>query len=309
MVRNGGSVPVAQGFEHIRAVIADDSPMVRSGVKAALYSAGWRAMSDTGSYVRLHELLEQNAVDVVIASTEIEGNDTGYLVREMRNARLGANPFLVVVLTLASADPDYVKQAVNSGADDLLLTPVVPDQLLTRLEKLSRSRKPFVITHDYTGPDRRTKARSFESNSAPMIEVPNPMKFRMHDGTDGTRMDKAVREASTSVNRLKIERYAVQITWLVSHLHASVRDGTSDGIQLLPHSSHLVEVVEDMIRRLKGSTAESLTGTAADVLDVARKVAASHDKIAFADLERLSDLAKIITRTLGSPPEYVAKSG
>ncbi len=276
--------------------------MVRTGLRAALYSIGFRTITDTASFVKLHDLIEQDTIDLLIVSSELENNDSGFLISEMRNQRLGSNPFLVVITLLASADPDYVKRVIDSGADDLLLTPVAPDQLIMRIEKLARARKPFVVTHDYTGPDRRTKARAFETHSAPMLEVPNPLKIKSETGLDGTRLARTVTETAVTLNRMKIERHAVQIDWLVTHIHASIRDGmTTDPQHLVPYTQRLSIAAEDMIRRMKGTPTEVHTGPVAELLEIARKVDQDPGHIPFGELERLAQLSKATSRSLGSP--------
>lgn len=298
---------MSTSYENIRLVIADPSPMVRSGLRAALYTWGFRTVIDTASFVRLHDLIEQDAIDLLITSSELEGNDVNYLVQEMRNQRLGSNPFPLVVILLASAEPDYVRRAIDSGADDLLLTPVVPDQLMVRVGKLTRTRKPFVITHDYTGPDRRSKARMFESHSAPMIEVPNPLKVRAQGTMDATRYLNAVRETATTLNRMKIERLAVQIEWLVNHIQASIRDGIGEPQELIIHTTRLVSVAEDMIRRMKHSPSEVFVGPVADLLELARKVDSNPTEVGYGTLENLHTLARQICRQLGNPPVSVPR--
>lgn len=273
--------------------------MVRTGLRGALFSIGFRTISETSSFVKVHDLIEQDAIDLLVVSSELEGNDAGFLVSEMRNQRLGPNPFLVVITLLASADPDYVKQVIDSGADDLLLTPVQPDQLILRIEKLTRTRKPFVVTHDYTGPDRRTKTRAFETHSAPMLEVPNPLKVRVDSGIDGTRLNRMVAESSVTLNRMKIERHAVQIDWLVNHIHATIRDGVSADPQVLqPYTAKLPLAAEDMMRRMKNTPTEAFIRPVAELLEIARKVDAAQANIPFNDLERLATLSKLATRSL-----------
>lgn len=277
--------------------------MVRTGLRAALFSIGFRTISDTASFVKLHDLIEQDAMDLLVVSSELEGNDCGFLISEMRNQRLGPNPFLVVITLLTSADPDYVKRVIDSGADDLLLTPVQPDQLIMRIEKATRTRKPFVVTHDYTGPDRRTKSRAFETHSAPMLEVPNPLKVRADTGIDGTKLSRMIAETSITLNRMKIERHAVQLDWLVNHIHASIRDGVSADPQvLLPYTSKLTLAAEDMIRRMTNHPSEAFIPPVAEMLEIGKKLDANPTEIPFAELERLAVLAKLTSRSLGSPP-------
>lgn len=292
-------------FEGVRLTIADPTPMVRQGLRAALFSVGFRTISDTASFTKVHETLKHDAVDLLVTASELEDNDVGYLVQELRNQRLGNNPYVVVIVLLASADPDYVKRVIDSGADDLLLTPVVPDQLIGRIEKLSRSRKPFVITHDYTGPDRRAKARAFESRSAPMIDVPNPLKARL-TGMDDAQLWHHIRESSVTMNRTKVERHAVQIEWLVGHIAACIRDGVGDGPTLIPYTHKLTLVAEDMIGRMKQTTAAPQVAPVGDLLEIAKRLDHDPTQIAFADMEKSIQLAKQINRTLGCPPVSVA---
>lgn len=267
---------------------------------------GFRAITDTSSFIKLHDLIEQDAVDLLVTASEVENNEVNYLISELRNQRLGTNPFVVVITLLANAEPEYVKRVINSGVDDMLLTPVAPDQLIMRIEKLARARKPFVVTHDYTGPDRRTKARAFENHSAPMLEAPNPLKIRSETGIDGTRLDRMMRDAGVTLNRMKIERFAVQLDWLVNHIFASIRDGVvTDPQALTPYTSRLVQVAEDMIRRMKNTAAEAQVAPVAELLDIAHRVEHDPAKIAYGELERLTGLAKSVYRALGAPPASV----
>lgn len=277
--------------------------MVRTGLRGALFAIGFRSISETASYVKLHDLLQDDAVDLLVTSSEVENNDTGFLISEMRNQRLGTNPFVVVITLLANAEPEYVKKVIDSGADDLLLMPVQPDQLILRIEKLTRTRKPFVVTHDYTGPDRRTKARAFEGPSAAMLDVPNPLRFRAENKSmDGTRLMRQVAETATTLNRMKIERYAVQIDWLVNHIAACIRDGVvSDPAELAPHSARLSAVSADMIHRMQNSAAEAQIGPVQDILEAARKLESANGKVSFNELERLSSLSRAISKLLGAP--------
>lgn len=294
-------------LENVRLTIADPSQMIRTGLKGALYAMGFRAITDTSSYIKLHDLIEQDAVDLLITGSEMEGNDVGFLIKEMRDQRLGSNPFPVVITLLSRPEPDSVRRIIDSGCDDLLLTPVSPDQLILRIEKLCRTRKPFVVTHDYTGPDRRTRQRAFDSHSAPMLDVPNPLRVRGESGLDGTRLQRMVIEASATLNRMKVERYAVQIDWLSNHIHACVRDGKGHDAQtLLPHTNRLVMVAEDMIRRMKRTPSEVLNGPVNDLLEIAHRLDNTSSEIRISELDRLNVLAKNLLRSLGTPRPYVA---
>lgn len=292
---------MAAGFENVRLVIADSNPQIRAGLKGALYGQGFRNITDATNLVRLHDLMEQDSVDLLVTSSELEGNFVGALVSEMRNQRLGHNPFLVVIVLLTQADPDYVRTVVNSGPDDILLTPVSPDQLMLRIQKLAGLRKPFVITHDYTGPDRRSAKRPDKGAPAPMMEVPNPLRIRVESGLDGTRMARLVGEASTNLNLMKIQRYAVQMDWLVTHIHASIRDGLHDSdASIVLHTHHLVDVAQDMLKRMQRTALVSHIPVIEEIALLASALDHAPKAFPFGEMERLGNLTKGIYRQLGS---------
>ncbi len=241
-------------------------------------------------------MLEQDAADLVITASVLEDNDTGFLIQEMRHQRLGPNPFIIVIMLLADADPDSVRKAIDSGTDDLLLMPVSPEQVFGRIEKLAKARKPFVVTHDYIGPDRRTKTRQFE-NSAPSLPAPNLLKARMQAGMDGTRQGVHVRDGAMTVNRMKIERDIVQMNWLANHVGAIIRDGSQDA-SLPDYAGHLVAAAEDVIRRTRNAPAETDLSAATELLDLARRLEADPAQIGFSDLQKLADLPKRLATSL-----------
>ncbi len=299
---------VANSFESVRLLIADPSPMVRTGLKSALFAQGFRAITDTASYVKLHDLIEQDSVDLLITASTLEDNATAYLIQETRHHRLGSNPFVVVIMLLANAEPASVRQGIDSGADDLLLMPVAPEQLMARIGKLASLRKPFVVTHDYVGPDRRGKNRMFE-HSAPTLPVPNPLRARIRGGMDGTRVTAQIRDSASALNTMQIERHAAQVGWLVNHIGASIRDGAAPPGTLITHTAKLVATAEDMIRRIKETPAEAHAGLVGEVLDIARRLDSDAGKVAYPELEKLHAMATTLGNLFGPSTRSAKKAG
>ncbi len=283
-------------FAHTRILLGVPNVAVRSALRMALHSHGYRAIGDTGNFVALHDLLQTEPPDLLITAAEIDHNDTGYLVREIRNQRLGGNPFVVVLLLLATADPEAVKLAIDCGADDLMLMPVAPAALLARIDKLSRARKPFIATHDYIGPDRRGQARP-GPHSAPTMEPPNPLAARLTNGADTTRLDADIRAAAVRLNDMKVERMAAQAAWLVNTIVAGVRDGMAEG-DLLPHVQNLPPVAEDILARIAGGPSESHAGIVGQLLDQARQLEAAPASISATKLEQLQQTTIMMVRTV-----------
>ena len=168
--------------------------MIRQAIRIGLNNLGIRDIAEANGFVAAHKALGDGGYDAVILDAQLDGHDTYFLLRELRLGRLGPDPFVVGILLLAAPDHDKLKKAVNSGADDLLLIPFSPDQLAGRLGAFRVRRKPFVVTHDYLGPDRRKSPRPGDG-TAVTVTPPNPLAARAA-GIPPERYGRLVGQAS-----------------------------------------------------------------------------------------------------------------
>lgn len=120
---------------------------------------------------------------------------------------------------------------------------LVPKHLLDRVDHLAHGRKLFVVTHDYIGPDRRRGVRP-EMPSAPLIEVPNPLKVKAGSAVDEIRLQEMIDTAATMINEQKIERHAVQIRYLVERILPLYQDRKS-GAETIWYLEALLLAAED----------------------------------------------------------------
>lgn len=207
-----GPVPVQpQGLSKAKVLVCEANGMIRQAIRIGLNTLGIRDIVEAHGFVSAHKALEQGGFDAVVMNAELEGHDTFFLLREIRLGRLGPDPFIVSMLLLAAPDPARLAKAVDSGTDDLLLIPFSPDQLSSRLNAFRARRKPFVVTHDYLGPDRRKGPRPGES-SAPIINTPNPLAARAV-GIPPERYDKLRQQASRAIGTERIKRLAAATEW------------------------------------------------------------------------------------------------
>lgn len=207
-----GPVPVQpQGLSRAKVLVCEANGMIRQAIRIGLNTLGIRDIVEAHGFVSAHKALEQGGFDAVVMNAELEGHDTFFLLREIRLGRLGPDPFIVSMLLLAAPDSARLAKAVDSGTDDLLLIPFSPDQLSSRLNAFRARRKPFVVTHDYLGPDRRKGPRPGES-SAPTINAPNPLAARAV-GIPPERYEKLRQQASQAIGAERIKRLAAATEW------------------------------------------------------------------------------------------------
>jgi hypothetical protein len=92
-------------------------------------------------------------------------------------------------MLLAESDQDFVRKISNAGPDHMMLLPVAPGPMLKRIDDFALSRRPFVVTLDYTGPDRRKGFRP-GCEEIPLVDVPNPLKASTRNIPDNVRQSE-----------------------------------------------------------------------------------------------------------------------
>jgi len=203
---------------------------------------------------------KENQYDLVIS--EIGKDDFAFaqLCKGIRDGKIGEHPFPIVEFFLNQPDPDFIRRVVDCGPDDILLMPLVPPQFLTRLEYLSQSRMPFVVTLNYTGPTRRKTARP-GSEVIPEITVPNPLAAKIKRLGD-LSFRRELEHASNRIGALKVQRLGVQLHWLAKMVRDRVlKIGGTDNATL-SHVGDLILVAKAIstgISRLQNRSIENNT--------------------------------------------------
>ena len=158
-----------------------------------------------------------------------------------------------------------------------------------RLLFLLNHRKPFVVTADYIGPDRRRKQRE-GTQLVPLIEVPNPLA-KARDNIAYPEFLKQVKQFSLEINHQKLERYAYQVSWLAERIVPGYR-GNMIGEEMDAHVDRLLFVANDMARRLSANDYGHLAQPASALITVATAIKNSFDEPKEEDLGTLESLAK-----------------
>jgi hypothetical protein len=178
------------------------------------------------------------------------------------------------MVTTWRRDGTIVQQVVNSGADDLVARPMSTALLGERIKGLVERRKPFVVTSDYIGPDRR---RDPGRNSAERLEVPNSLKIRTADGVTEDDAERqiatSVEDGKTRVNLEKIRRDSVTLGVQMRMLEQKT-PGARDFFDLLPRMEKLSEEIK---RRLKGTVHDTAGVWCDSILDSVRTLTAVKD--------------------------------
>jgi DNA-binding response OmpR family regulator len=295
--------PTPLNFGAIRLLLGEPNRNIREGLRSALFKRGFRDTLDADSAFKMHSMLKEYEVDIIIADTEFPDADVPGIIHMLRHGKVGPDPFIPVILLSATPTPDQIKKLMEAGADDIMIKPVAPGNLIERIDKIIASRKQFVVTTDYLGPDRRSGQRP-GAQVIPTVDVPNAASSRATGRYNSEEHKKQVTSISKTINNQKIERHIYQVGFLISQMLPLCSKGEVEA-GITPHMHKLALVGEDLIERLPGSRYDSLSGIFREFQEQTTKLKYAGKKLSPTDVHNLAGKAKEIGRTLtqlgGSP--------
>ncbi|MEO5372776.1 MAG: response regulator [Alphaproteobacteria bacterium] len=254
-----------------RVVVGESNREVRQATKSVLLDHGFRRIFDTCALSDIRECVSFNLADLIICDADMTGCGFCETVRAVRERNVGDNPFVLVLALTSDPTDESIKRLVNCGADDIMLKPLKPGALLRRIEHMIGGRQPFVVTHCYIGPDRRTTPRPDDRNPLPRIEVPNPLRSRVLGEMTARQLQEAIDKSWTVVNEHRMERHSVQIQWLLERIMPALRTDTVTS-ETVEHLDRLLFVAQDLSLRLKGTRFDHVGGLAVTLVDVIRRI-------------------------------------
>lgn len=100
--------------------------------------------------------------DIVITDW-LDNPDSGIrLIKKIRTDPLSPNRFVPVIMTAGSGHLSRVLRSRDAGVSEYLMKPFAANALATRITRVIESKRPFVVSEAYTGPDRRVRDAPFE---------------------------------------------------------------------------------------------------------------------------------------------------
>jgi len=158
-------------------LVCDPVASNRAATRSALYSLGCRNIEIVANLQDFGEALDRRPPDLAIC--EAQDNETALcrVIREVRHGQHSYNPFVVIMVTAWTTSAALITQISNAGADDLLLRPFSAAVLDKHIRAHVLHRKPFIVTADYIGPERRSG--SARGTGAVCLNPPNSIKMAL----------------------------------------------------------------------------------------------------------------------------------
>jgi DNA-binding response OmpR family regulator len=120
------------GAGNAHLLIVEDDEFVRQLIAAYLEKEGYR-LSVAGSAKAMHEILDHDAIDLILLDLGLPDEDGLTLIRQLRTR----SSVPIVVLTARQTRIDRIT-ALEIGADDYVTKPIDPQELTLRIANLLR---------------------------------------------------------------------------------------------------------------------------------------------------------------------------
>jgi len=210
-------------FGTIKLLMGDTNPQSRQGIKGGLHMQGFREIEDASSINDFRNHVANNDYDLIIVDSSLDVAQISKVIRDIRHGKMATSPFVIIFGVIEQPDPHTLEKLADAGLDDVLVKPVALGNIIDRVERRIKMRKPFVVTLDYVGPDRRSSARP-GTEEIPLVTVPNPLTYKALAALDEQQYNKDILRAEGQIETLKIERHAVQMDWLKNKISSVVKE-------------------------------------------------------------------------------------
>lgn len=238
-------------FGEISVAIAVSEMAVLRLVEESLGKSGFRNVAVVENLEGLTALTKNSAPDLIIADRDLPGGAPCKLYKDIRCGAHGLSPFSIMMTLVGAPSPAVVRGVVDSGCDAVIVKPFDAEQMMDRIRKFGEARKPFVVTHDYIGPDRRGGGPREGAMEIEKVRVPNPMRNAITGQPEDVCKKMAAR-AQLDINAQRVERYAFQACFLIEQIVPQMEMGNLDD-KVRQSLTRLKEIADDLMVRLPGT--------------------------------------------------------
>ena len=273
-------------FESCSVLLFDPQIETRYQSADALKRIGFNKIHHARDMETLEKAYHQGGYDLLIGDTTGAQSSICEFIHKVRHHTFGSNPFVGIFLTTWSPSEENVRRAVNSGTDHLIAKPFSFSQVSNRVKAIVDDRKPFVVTVNYVGPDRRIDQK--RGAEIEHIDVPNSLRAKAANDPDFAATPDNIERVMGEINAQKIRRYDLQIGVLIEMITRSM-DRDLHPKTLTARFKKLAILMNDLLSRIRNTGYADAAKTCGDLVAIVRDMETNER----ADPEQIKQLREI----------------
>lgn len=197
-----GRDPSLKRLGSIRALYFSADRHQAAAMANLLREEGLRGLEPVHAAESVANAIMRDPPHLLLLDMDGEDDDLVEIIRRVRRARLGNDPFLAAVACRSGVTTELARRYAGAGFDLILNKPFPPETAIASLRALAAQPRRFVATKAYIGPDRRFKLRDIAQDGT--IEVPGRLKAIL----EGAPLDREGYMARVAAWRGMVSRVA-----------------------------------------------------------------------------------------------------
>ncbi len=253
-------------FANSTVLLFDTKLYVRKQTRSILNIVGFWKIEECESVDDVRLALSSRRFDLAIFAVLDRDDGVSGLVSDVRRFRCGDDPFLPIILSSWDARLGLVRSIIDAGADDFLAHPFSTTDLADRIYAIVSNRKPFIVSEEYFGPDRRTA--DARGNDAGSVEVPNALQARVEGRPELGPSSDFIESSLSQLRLVKMRNIARRIWAMADVLYKAHNDPSlpdwieRDLLQILKSGRKLHESIQPREVEQLGSLCDTVMQTA-----------------------------------------------
>ena len=151
-------------FSRLQLLLVDDNDFMRSVYRELLEAIGFRKtnLAEAVEGTEALQLLQMRHIDIVICDLNMRPMNGKKFTRYIRTDPNSSDPYLPIIICTGHAEMVHIAHARDCGAHEILRKPVSASSLYARLQSVIETPRPFILSPNFVGPDRRRQNLPFD---------------------------------------------------------------------------------------------------------------------------------------------------
>lgn len=181
-------------LEQVRILIVENEEAIRTMLSNVLQKLGFSKIYGAVDGFEGLEILRTKPIDMILTDWELRpraehrntrlekaiiksewGEFPPYngaaFVRSLRHNSFSPNPFIPVIMMTGPTMSSTVRYARDAGVTEILMKPIVTEELCRRIIEIIERPRNFITSADYKGPCRRRKQVPYQGEDRRKLEV------------------------------------------------------------------------------------------------------------------------------------------
>lgn len=153
---------MAYRLKNIRVLVIDPNHTIRNLIRSLLLDLGFHFVDMAENINDGWRLYCEHQPDVMLLDWRFNNDDTLDFIRRIRLSRQGPDAGIPIILMTAYTNKELLFKARDAGITEFLIKPFTIETLTRQFAQLIEKPRDFVMSKNFTGPDRRRRHAAIE---------------------------------------------------------------------------------------------------------------------------------------------------